>query len=65
VLPATSWQETWVVFGAAAGFCPTELGVKADCAEDRGGVFNSNNSQTWAQTEVEETIFLTLMLPLT
>jgi len=50
VLPATSWQETWVVYGAAAGFCATDLGVRADCAEDRGGVFDSANSPTWMQT---------------
>jgi len=50
VLPATSWQETWVIYGAAAGVCNTSLGVEADCGEARGGVFDSAQSSTWTQT---------------
>ncbi|KAH6724237.1 aspartic peptidase domain-containing protein [Leptodontidium sp. MPI-SDFR-AT-0119] len=49
VLPATSWQETWVVYGAAAQVCNTSVGVKADCEEDRGGFFDSAKSSTWKQ----------------
>lgn len=55
VLPATSWQETWVVYGAAAGFCDTSLGVSSDCAEARGGVFDSAKSSTWNQTYANAT----------
>ena len=40
-----------MVYGAAAGVCNTTLGVKANCAEDRGGVFDSANSPTWTQTQ--------------
>lgn len=50
VLPATSWQETWVIYGAAAGVCNTSLGVEPDCGEERGGVFDSAKSNTWNQT---------------
>lgn len=50
VLPATSWQETWVIYGAAEGVCDTSVGVEADCAEERGGVFDSAKSSTWNQT---------------
>ncbi|KAH7342685.1 aspartic peptidase domain-containing protein [Rhexocercosporidium sp. MPI-PUGE-AT-0058] len=51
VLPATSWQETWVVYGAAAQVCNTSVGVKANCEEDRGGFFDSAKSSTWKQGE--------------
>ncbi|TVY60741.1 Candidapepsin-8 [Lachnellula suecica] len=47
VLPATSWQETWVVWGAAAGVCNTTLGVASDCADLRGTFFESSASSTW------------------
>ena len=49
VLPATSWQETWVIYGAAAQVCNTTIGVKADCEADRGGFFDSAKSSTWKQ----------------
>lgn len=49
VLPATSWQETWVVYGAAAQVCNTSVGVKANCEEDRGGFFDGAKSSTWKQ----------------
>ena len=51
MLPATSLEETWVVFGAAAGVCNATLGVKENCAEDRGGVFYTADSPTWTQTQ--------------
>lgn len=51
MLPATSLEETWVVYGAAANVCDTSLGVKSNCAEDRGGVFDSAKSPTWTQTQ--------------
>jgi len=51
VLPATSWQETWVVYGAAAQVCNTSVGVKANCEEDRGGFFDGAKSSTWKQGE--------------
>ncbi|KAK6501382.1 hypothetical protein TWF481_009222 [Arthrobotrys musiformis] len=42
VLPATNWQETWVV---SAESC---LGRSAeDCADLRGATFNVNTSSTW------------------
>lgn len=46
VLPATSWQETWVVWKTVNG-CNTSLGVAADCFEARGGAFDSHASSTW------------------
>lgn len=49
VLPATSWQETWVVYGAAADVCNTTVGVRSNCQDDRGGVFDSASSKTWQQ----------------
>ena len=52
-MPATSLEETWVVWGATLGVCNTTLGVKANCAEDRGGVFDSRNSPTWTQTQAK------------
>ncbi|CZR66087.1 uncharacterized protein PAC_15988 [Phialocephala subalpina] len=51
VLPATSWQETWVVYGAAAGVCNATLGVSSNCEEARGGVFDSSKSSTWVQSD--------------
>ncbi|KAL2075540.1 hypothetical protein VTL71DRAFT_483 [Oculimacula yallundae] len=51
VLPATSWQETWVVYGAAAQVCNTSVGVKADCEEARGGFYDSAKSSTWKQSD--------------
>ena len=53
MLPATSLEETWVVYGAAEGVCNTSKGVKANCAEDRGGVFDLVNSPTWTQTQAK------------
>ncbi|KAK0125475.1 hypothetical protein ONS96_009313 [Cadophora gregata f. sp. sojae] len=49
VLPASSWQETWVVYGAAAQVCNVSVGVKANCEEDRGGFFDGAKSSTWKQ----------------
>ncbi|CAG8953280.1 hypothetical protein HYFRA_00003487 [Hymenoscyphus fraxineus] len=54
VLPATSWQETWVVYGAAAGACNTSAGVPADCADSRGGFFDFTKSGTWEMGEQNE-----------
>ncbi|KAE8441217.1 hypothetical protein EG329_005617 [Mollisiaceae sp. DMI_Dod_QoI] len=51
VLPATSWQETWVVYGAAAGICNTSIGVPLDCDDARGGVFDGSKSSTWIQSD--------------
>jgi hypothetical protein len=47
VLPVTSWQETWVVWGSAAGHCNVSAGVSPDCGEARGGLFDNNTSSTW------------------
>lgn len=47
VLPATSWQETWVVYGSAAGVCNATAGVTTDCQDDRGGVFDVTKSSSW------------------
>jgi hypothetical protein len=48
VMPATSWQETWVIFGnEQERYCNVSLGVDADCAEKRGGVFLNASSSTW------------------
>ncbi len=47
VLPATSWQEVWLVFNISIN-CNTSAGVPADCADSRGGFFNlSQTSSTW------------------
>jgi hypothetical protein len=46
VLPATSWQETWLVWQTVA-MCDTSRGVSLDCAEERGGSFQDQNSSTW------------------
>ncbi|KUJ21618.1 acid protease [Mollisia scopiformis] len=51
VLPATSWQETWVIYGAAAGVCNTSVGVSSNCGDARGGLFNSTDSSTWIQSD--------------
>ena len=50
VLPATSWQETWVIYGAAQGACNTSVGVASDCAATRGGFFESSSSTTWVDS---------------
>ncbi|KAL3424175.1 eukaryotic aspartyl protease [Phlyctema vagabunda] len=51
VLPATSWQEVWVIWGTAAGVCNTTAGVEANCQEQRGGVINLNGtSSTWEES---------------
>ena len=49
VLPATSWQETWVIYGPVVNVCDTSLGVAADCQDARGGVFSNFTSSTWEQ----------------
>jgi hypothetical protein len=54
VLPITSWQETWVVYGAAKGICNASVGVASDCQEKRGGVFDSAKSTSWVQAEQYE-----------
>lgn len=46
VLPATSWQEVWVIWGTI-NVCNTTLGVPANCQESRGGTFDSTKSSTW------------------
>jgi hypothetical protein len=50
VLPATSWQEVWVVWGNVVGVCNTTLGVDANCNDARGGTFVSTSSSTWNQS---------------
>ncbi|KAH8668049.1 aspartic peptidase domain-containing protein [Tricladium varicosporioides] len=47
VLPATSWQETWVVYGAAANACNASLGIPSNCNEARGRFFDSAMSSSW------------------
>jgi hypothetical protein len=47
VLPVTSWQETWVIWGSAAGHCNVSAGVSPDCGNARGGLFDNNTSSTW------------------
>ncbi|KAF3183570.1 hypothetical protein TWF751_004331 [Orbilia oligospora] len=42
VLPATGWQETWVVDAEACRNIPAE-----QCADLRGQTFNVNSSSTW------------------
>ena len=49
VLPATSWQETWVVYGLAASVCDASVGVAPNCQDARGGVFSNFSSTTWEQ----------------
>jgi hypothetical protein len=46
VLPATSWQEVWVIW-STVNACNTSLGVAANCLESRGGGFDSHKSSTW------------------
>lgn len=46
MLPATSWQETWVVWNTVSA-CKTSLGVESDCGEVRGGLFKNEDSTTW------------------
>jgi len=48
VLPATSWQEVWVVFNLSQVNCNTTAGVSSNCAESRGGFFSlAQSSTTW------------------
>ncbi|TAQ90367.1 hypothetical protein B7494_g1328 [Chlorociboria aeruginascens] len=47
VLPATSWQETWVIYGSASGVCNTARGVASNCEDSRGGFFEDTSSSTW------------------
>ncbi len=54
VLPATSWQETWIIWNTVNA-CNTSLGVASDCIEARGGAFESQSSSTW-QDEGEFTL---------
>ena len=49
VLPATSWQETWVVYGLAVSVCDASVGVAPNCQDARGGVFSNFSSTTWEQ----------------
>ena len=47
VLPATSWQETWVIYGLAATVCDASVGVTPNCQDARGGTFSNFTSSTW------------------
>ncbi|TVY56660.1 Candidapepsin-2 [Lachnellula cervina] len=47
VLPATSWQEVWVIYGAAANVCNTSVGVPSDCSDLRGVFYDSSKSSSW------------------
>ncbi|RDW74958.1 hypothetical protein BP6252_06100 [Coleophoma cylindrospora] len=49
VLPATSWQEVWVIWGDIPGVCNTTEGVSADCGDERGGLWEATSSSTWQQ----------------
>lgn len=40
-----------MVYGAAAGVCNTSIGVKVNCQDDRGGVFNGAASSTWVPSD--------------
>ncbi|KAF3916460.1 hypothetical protein ABW21_db0209619 [Orbilia brochopaga] len=42
VLPATSWQEIWVIDSSACGNASPET-----CSDRRGQLFNVNSSSTW------------------
>ena len=55
VLPATSWQETWVIYQDAYP-CDESLGVNGNCADARGGLFSSAQSSTWVQTYANATL---------
>jgi len=46
VLPATSWQEVWVVYNTTEN-CNITAGVPADCGDSRGGFYNGAESSTW------------------
>ncbi|KAK6341473.1 hypothetical protein TWF696_008546 [Orbilia brochopaga] len=50
VLPATSWQEIWVVDSSACGNAAPET-----CADRRGQTFNVNSSSTWADRGLYKT----------
>ncbi|RDW85871.1 hypothetical protein BP5796_04196 [Coleophoma crateriformis] len=49
VLPATSWQEVWVIWGGVPGVCNTTEGVSTDCGDERGGLWEATSSSTWQQ----------------
>ncbi|KAL2074840.1 hypothetical protein VTL71DRAFT_8619 [Oculimacula yallundae] len=47
VLVSTAGYETWVVLNDG---CPTKYG--SSCANERGGIFNTNNSSSWTNIEL-------------